>query len=239
MAIAQPDTPPTGCYLLELPAELRNYIWCLTLVKSDTVTVDSGTNHRNSTRLHFCISLNSIPAHPYLLETNHQIRSETKPIYFEENKFRFAFYALTGPCIRAFEQWSGTSAKSIRQLEVEHHFEIDGTDPDTCAAVASCTTHWQINIDADQTGKVEIKDKMISNDVPPHVEKCECMLQQMADCWNEHIAGRREEKGSLFAFLHLYVRGARCSLERSIREFVREESRGYANACGQMALPVL
>lgn len=63
--------------LLNLPAEIRNRIWTLAVVKDDTIIRKAYTQHR---------------ALPGIIHASRQTRKETLPMYLAQNTFQFDLY---------------------------------------------------------------------------------------------------------------------------------------------------
>lgn len=71
---------PQNSPLLALPAEIRNDIWTLVVVENDSIImtkVDRNTIQRHISNM------------PGITHTSHQTRSESLPIYLDQNTFRF------------------------------------------------------------------------------------------------------------------------------------------------------
>lgn len=81
------EVPPTKCYLLKLPAELRNYIYGLALLKRSTVWATHEYNLEVRQYDAFTLSMHN--AEPPLTRVNREIRSETLPVYYAINTFGF------------------------------------------------------------------------------------------------------------------------------------------------------
>lgn len=91
------------CYLLELPAELRNHIYELVLVSPTRITVKKKYKR------------------PGILAVNHQTRSEAWKIYFNtENTFRFIIHSCDG---NLFMKW----VKVFPTFDTDIYFQDQGT----------------------------------------------------------------------------------------------------------------
>ena len=79
------------CYLLELPAELRDYIYELALVNESNIVIDPWDNPK--------------AAQPSLTRVNRKIRDETLPMFYAKNSFEidlkiYGFSRCAGDALR-------------------------------------------------------------------------------------------------------------------------------------------
>ena len=101
-------TPPFP--LLKLPAEIRNRIWTLVVVKVKRVVI-KGNSHRETSGRHLH------PTTIALVFTCRQIYREVTPIYYSENLFHFHHGAIS--ILREFAAAIGpANAKSITAVEI-------------------------------------------------------------------------------------------------------------------------
>lgn len=97
------DNPHDGrCLFFELSAELRNEIYELALVESDSIEVTKEN-----------------VAQPGLLRTCRQTRAEAIRIYYMQNKFSFTLHRLDASLLRAFhkqnpaQMWKGGKGMTV------------------------------------------------------------------------------------------------------------------------------
>ncbi|KAK3634622.1 hypothetical protein LTR56_015202 [Elasticomyces elasticus] len=102
------------CYLLDLPAELRNRIWNLALqpFPNDNIV---------SSPFKYLRELRAGP--PPLLQVNQDTRTETLPMYYGQGTFYFEFLSDHEYCHPGFRGWLNSidddTVKQLRHLRVE------------------------------------------------------------------------------------------------------------------------
>lgn len=113
-----PPADPAGCRLLNLPPELRNRIWALTVIEPDAIIV-TRQRPKRATRAKRMRAYKL----PRLTQASTQTRAETLPMFLNENTFRFCPWAPVRVADPSFEvQCFGPLATHIehtRRIEVE------------------------------------------------------------------------------------------------------------------------
>jgi len=226
---------PTKRHLLTLPPELRNRIWCFALVKDTPVQATRAVTYETSGNIiddKFYIPHSQFP---HLTHTCHQIRAESRAIYFEENTICLTGNVLYAGFTNSLFRLCGASTKRISKLEVRENFQarlFGGAQPYACSA------HYVISADA---GRITIEEKeLVIRSLTAgqqNREACGCRLQRVGVDWNRNVQvyGRNGMfDDPAFAFLAFLV---------SMNGMNREEQKGdriepallwWCEECGRM-----
>jgi len=227
---AEPPQPPP-VPLLRLPPELRNRIWRLLLKPTAIEIYPAGRDGRRIHARRTYKYTHFSHGYPYLLETCHQIRNEGSAIYFEENTFSFTKDAVTEPCIRTFERWSGLSADRVKRVEVEQSFEVAVNA--AWIKTMRYSARWVVEMDE---GLVEVQETAPKR---PHEEGCVRRMQLTARAWNNRLfrvwAQDLHEQDSPFAFLRCLARVSQPRFEAPTGEFAEMGNLSEdGNLCGRI-----
>lgn len=121
---AMPDEierPPPRCFLLELPAELRNRIYEAALVHNTIFILHPSGKPVDDIEdgdLGLPTALFR-PSEPSLTRTSHQVRDETLPIYYGQNTYRDS---IRDPyCTKLLRFLTPERRLMLKRVQIEHH----------------------------------------------------------------------------------------------------------------------